>query len=29
MAAEVYARVWADASRSAKGRSHGSSGDHH
>ena len=29
MAAEVYARVWADDSRSAKGRSHGSSGDHH
>jgi len=29
MAAEVYARVWADDSRSAKGRSHGSSSDHH
>jgi hypothetical protein len=29
MAAEVYARVWADDSRSAKGRSHGASGDHH
>jgi len=29
MAAEVYARVWANDSRSAKGRSHGSSGDHH
>ena len=30
MAAEVYARVWADDSRSSKkGRAHGSSGDHH
>jgi len=29
MAAEVYARVWADDSRSAKGRPHGSSSDHH
>jgi hypothetical protein len=29
MAAEVYARVWADDSRSAKGRSRGASSEHH